>query len=375
MPQIYINGKYLGGFLELYNHIKPVFNYDKLEEIAGILTLNLNNIIDYNYYPTDSTERSNLRHRPIGIGVQGLPNVFYEMGVSFDSDEAKALNEKIFEHIYYGSAKRSMEISKEREELFIKLKSYMQETDCLRFPEDYYILKEQLQATQEEIEKLFNSDKYYGTYSTFEGSPASKGILQFDLWDSKPSDDMTDKWNELKQNIIKYGMRNSLLLAPMPTASTSQILGNYECFEPVMSNIYSRRVLAGEYTVINNYLIYDLIHYGIWTPDLKDKLIASDGSVQNITEIPQFIKDRYKTAWEIKQKNIIDMSVARGKYICQSQSLNLFVEAPTFKTISSMHFYSWKKGLKTGMYYLRSRPSSKAIQFTVSPETCESCSG
>jgi len=375
MPQIYVNGKYLGGFLDLYNHIKPVFNYDKLEEVAGILTLNLNNIIDYNYYPTDSTERSNLRHRPIGIGVQGLPNVFYEMGVSFDSDEAKALNEKIFEHIYYGSAKRSMEISKEREELFIKLKSYMQETDCLRFPEDYYILREQLQATQEEIDKLFNSDKYYGTYSTFEGSPASKGILQFDLWDSKPSDDMTDKWNELKQNIIKYGMRNSLLLAPMPTASTSQILGNYECFEPVMSNIYSRRVLAGEYTVINNYLIYDLIHYGIWTPDLKDKLIASDGSIQNISEIPQFIKDRYKTAWEIKQKNIIDMSVARGKYICQSQSLNLFVEAPTFKTISSMHFYSWKKGLKTGMYYLRSRPSSKAIQFTVAPETCESCSG
>lgn len=375
MPQIYINDKYLGGFLELYNHIKPKFNYDKLEEVASILTQNLNNIIDYNYYPIDSTERSNLRHRPIGIGVQGLPNVFYEMGVPFDSVDAKKLNEKIFEHIYYGSMKRSMEISKEREQLFIKLKSFMKETDTLRFPNDYYTLKDELNATQEELDRLFKSDKYYGAYSTFEGSPASQGLLQFDLWDSKPSDNMLDKWNNLKQDIIKYGLRNSLCVAPMPTASTSQILGNYECFEPVMSNIYSRRVLAGEYVVINNYLIYDLIDYDIWNEDLKDKIIANDGSIQNISEIPQFIKDRYKTAWEIKQKNIIDMSVDRGKYICQSQSLNLFVEAPTFKTISSMHFYSWKKGLKTGMYYLRSRPSSKAIQFTVAPETCESCSG
>ena len=264
---------------------------------------------------------------------------------------------------------------KEREELFIKLKSYMSETDTLRFPDDYYTLKNDLNATDEELDRLYKSDKYYGAYSTFEGSPASKGLLQFDLWDSKPSEEMSNKWNELKLDIMEYGLRNSLCLAPMPTASTSQILGNYECFEPVMSNIYSRRVLAGEYTVINNNLIYDLMNYNIWNEDLKNKIISHDGSVQNINEIPQFIKDRYKTAWEIKQKNIIDMSVDRGKYICQSQSLNLFVEAPTFKTISSMHFYSWKKGLKTGMYYLRSRPSSKAIQFTVAPEVCESCSG
>ena len=375
MPQIYINDEYLGGFLELYNHIKPSFNFDKLEEVAGILTQNLNNIIDYNYYPIEPTRKSNFRHRPIGIGVQGLPNVFYEMGVSFDSPEAKELNEKIFEHIYYGSMKRSMEISKEREVLFTKLKSYMNETDGLRFSDDYYVLKDELNATQEELDRLFKSEKYYGAYSTFEGSPASQGLLQFDLWDSKPSDEMTEKWDNLKQDIMKYGLRNSLCLAPMPTASTSQILGNYECFEPVMSNIYTRRVLAGEYVVINNYLIHDLINYGIWDSSLKDKIIASDGSVKNIPDIPQFIKDRYKTAWELKQKNIVDMSVDRGKYICQSQSLNLFVEAPTFKTISSMHFYSWKKGLKTGMYYLRSRPSSKAIQFTVAPETCESCSG
>uniref|UniRef100_A0A6C0C6T3 ribonucleoside-diphosphate reductase n=1 Tax=viral metagenome TaxID=1070528 RepID=A0A6C0C6T3_9ZZZZ len=375
MPQIYINDNYLGGFLELYDYIKPEFNYDKLEEIVGILTLNLNNIIDNNYYPLEETKRSNFRHRPIGIGVQGLANVFYEMGVSFDSNEAKKINEKIFEHIYYGSLKKSMEISKEREELFIKLKSYMHETDGLRFPEEYYTLKDEIGCTQEELDKLFNTDKYYGSYLTFEGSPASQGLLQFDLWDSKPSDNMLDKWNELKENIIRYGLRNSLCVAPMPTASTSQILGNYECFEPVMSNIYTRRVLAGEYVVINNYLINDLIHYGIWNKELKDKIIVNDGSIQTINEIPKFIKDRYKTGWEIKQKNIIDMSVDRGKYICQSQSLNLFIEAPTFKTISSMHFYSWKKGLKTGIYYLRSRPSSKAIQFTVAPEVCENCSG
>ena len=375
IPQIYVNDKYLGGFLELYDYIKPTYDFDGLEKVSSILTLNLNNIIDNNYYPIESTRTSNFRHRPIGIGVQGLPNVFYELGIPFDSDEAKELNEKIFEHIYYGSMKKSMEISKEREQLFIKLKSYMSETDTLRFPDDYYALKEDLNATSEELDKLYKSDKYLGSYSTFEGSPASKGLLQFDLWGSNPSDEMLDKWNNLKQDIIKYGLRNSLCIAPMPTASTSQILGNYECFEPVMSNIYSRRVLAGEYTVINNNLIYDLMHYNIWNEDLKNKIIAHDGSVQNINEIPQFIKDRYKTAWEIKQKNIIDMSVDRGKYICQSQSLNLFIESPTFKTISSMHFYSWKKGLKTGMYYLRSRPSSKAIQFTVAPETCESCSG
>jgi len=297
------------------------------------------------------------------------------MGLSFDSDEAKVINEKIFEHIYYGSMKKSMEIAKEREELFIKLKSYMSETDGLRFPEDYYSLKDEIGCTSEELDKLYKTDKYYGTYLTFEGSPASQGILQFDLWDSKPSNDMLDKWNELKENIVKYGLRNSLCVAPMPTASTSQILGNYECFEPIMSNIYTRRVLAGEYVVINNYLIQDLIDYDIWNEELKDKIIVEDGSVQNINEIPEFIRKKYKTAWEIKQKIIIDMSVDRGKYICQSQSLNLSIEAPTFKTISSMHFYSWKKGLKTGMYYLRSRPSSKAIQFTVSPESCENCSG
>ena len=372
MPQIYVNGQYLGGFLDLYDYIKPVFDYDMLEEISGILTQNLNNIIDNNFYPLKETKRSNMRHRPIGIGVQGLANVFYKLGLSFDSDESKEINEKIFEHIYYGSLKKSMEISKDREE---KINEYIKDPPWMSDNYDKVKVKEHLNVTNEELNKIILNKKFMGSYSSFEGSPASKGLLQFDLWDEKPSDDMLEKWDLLKQDIKKYGLRNSLCVAPMPTASTSQILGNYECFEPIMSNIYTRRVLAGEYVVINNYLINDLINYEIWNTELKDLIISHDGSIQNIPKIPQFIKDKYKTAWEIKQKNIIDMSVDRGKYICQSQSLNLFIESPTFKTISSMHFYSWKKGLKTGIYYLRSRPSSKAIQFTVAPDVCESCSG
>ena len=372
MPQIYVNGQYLGGFLDLYDYVKPIFNYDMLEEISGILTQNLNNIIDNNFYPLKETKRSNMRHRPIGIGIQGLANVFYKLGLSFDSDESKEINEKIFEHIYYGSLKKSMEISKDRQE---KINEYIKDPPWMSDNYDKVKVKEHLNVTNEELNKIILNKKFMGSYSSFEGSPASKGLLQFDLWNEKPSDDMLEKWDSLKQDIMKYGLRNSLCVAPMPTASTSQILGNYECFEPIMSNIYTRRVLAGEYVVINNYLIDDLINYEIWNTELKDLIISHDGSIQNIPKIPQFIKDKYKTAWEIKQKNIIDMSVDRGKYICQSQSLNLFIESPTFKTISSMHFYSWKKGLKTGIYYLRSRPSSKAIQFTVAPDVCESCSG
>jgi ribonucleoside-diphosphate reductase alpha chain len=274
-----------------------------------------------------------MRHRPIGIGVQGLANVFYEMGVSFDSDAAKEINKNIFETIYYGALESSMELSRRD-----------------------------------------------GPYETFIGSPASKGLLQFDLWDT-PKHNMKYDWDKLKMLIREYGLRNSLLLAPMPTASTSQILGNYECFEPVMSNIYSRRVLAGEYLVLNNYLVKELMNLDLWDNDMKDEIIRLDGSVQNVPNIPEYIKQRYKTAWEIKQKNIIDMSADRGKYICQSQSLNLFIESPSIKVLTSMHFYAWQKGLKTGIYYLRSRPSGKAIQFTLKPqenkqdEPCESCSG
>jgi ribonucleoside-diphosphate reductase alpha chain len=223
-------------------------------------------------------------------------------------------------------------------------------------------------------------DQYLGTYSSYIGSPMYNGELQFDMWlsetdksETKVNDSLND-WTTLRTQIKMYGIRNSLLVAPMPTASTSQILGNYECFEPVMSNIYTRRVLSGEYMVLNDYLVRDLNIFNLWSDDMRENLIKNDGSVQNIDGIPQMIKDRYKTAWELKQKHIIDMAADRGKFICQSQSLNLFMEAPNFSKLSSMHFYAWKKGLKTGMYYLRSRPSSKAIQFTVAPEVCENCS-
>ena len=201
-----------------------------------------------------------------------------------------------------------------------------------------------------------------------------KGTFQFDLWDYKMTD-VRYNWSGLMKEIQKYGIRNSLLLAPMPTASTAQILGNYECFEPILSNIYTRRVLSGEYMILNDYLVEDLMTLGIWSTELKDKIIENDGSVQNIDEIPSVLKERYKTVWELKQRHIIDMAKDRGKYICQSQSMNLFLESPDISTMSSMHFYSWKQGLKTGIYYLRSRPSSKAIQFTVKPQECESCSG
>lgn len=376
-PKIYKNkNEAIGGFTELCDFLKPTYDYEKLKELSMTLTENLNNTIDYTFYPIPETKRSNIRHRPIGLGVQGLANVFYEMGISFDSDEAKQMNSKIFETIYYGAMWKSMELSKEREVDMKCVKTGMftnPETGEREFmrPEELMEISNKLNYTEEEI----NRNEFLGSYSTYIGSPLYKGNMQFDLWNHEV-DNSLHNWSLLREMVTNYGVRNSLLVAPMPTASTSQILGNYECIEPVMSNIYSRRVLAGEFMVINEYLVKELMLYDMWSPDMKDKIIVNDGSVQNIAGIPKFIKKKYKTAWEIKQKDIIDMSVDRGKFICQSQSLNLFVEAPNFKLLSSMHFYGWKKGLKTGMYYLRTRPSSKALQFTVEPEkVCESCSG
>jgi len=390
-PQIYLvdnldnNNKHIGGYTELEQYLKPTFDYDKLKKLTGVLVRNLNNIIDYNYYPTERTERSNMRHRPIGIGVQGLANVFYEMKCSFDSDEAKHINSNIFECIYYASLEESCNISREREIIikeYIELNNYIAcgyrvtASENAKSRKDINNYKEKYNIMDEE----WMRDQYLGTYSSYIGSPMYNGELQFDMWlnktdksETKVNDSLND-WTTLRKQIKKYGIRNSLLVAPMPTASTSQILGNYECFEPVMSNIYTRRVLSGEYMVLNDYLVRDLNIFDLWSDDMREKLIKNDGSVQNIDGIPQMIKDRYKTAWELKQKHIIDMAADRGKFICQSQSLNLFMEAPNFSKLSSMHFYAWKKGLKTGMYYLRSRPSSKAIQFTVAPEVCENCS-
>ena len=378
-PQIYRKDKhnldYIGGYDQLFDYLLPTYDYEGLKNISKQLTLNLNNVIDFNYYPTPETKRSNLRHRPIGIGVQGLANVFLEFGYSFDSEEAKQLNEKIFETIYFGAMESSMEIAKDRSDVVLKYKNGIAQLERWT-DEKHYVTSEELtkiqkkyNITREELDR----DTYLGSYSTFIGSPLQLGNFQFDLWGKEASNRYD--WNQLMSDILKYGVRNSLLLAPMPTASTAQILGNYECFEPIMSNIYTRRVLAGEYMVMNDYLIEDLISLGLWNQELKDQIILDDGSIQFIEEIPQLIRNRYKTVWEIKQKNIIDMAIERGKYICQSQSMNLFLESPNPSTLTSMHFYAWENGLKTGIYYLRTRPSSKAIQFTVSPESCESCSG
>jgi len=292
------------------------FDHERLFEVTKVVTKNLNKIIDVNYYPVEEAKRSNFRHRPIGIGVQGLADTFILLRMPFDSEEAKKLNKEIFETVYFGAMTASMELAKKD-----------------------------------------------GPYETYKGSPVSKGIFQFDMWNIKPSDRWD--WKALKEEVKKNGVRNSLLLAPMPTASTSQILGNNECFEPYTSNIYTRRVLSGEFIVVNKYLLKDLVELGLWNNELKNQIISQNGSVQNIEEIPQYIKDLYKTVWEIKQRTLVDMAADRGAFICQSQSLNLFLQDVDFAKLTSMHFYGWKKGLKTGMYYLRTKAAVDAIKFTV----------
>ncbi|MFZ9980931.1 MAG: ribonucleoside-diphosphate reductase subunit alpha [Cyclobacteriaceae bacterium] len=293
-----------------------VFDHQKLYEITKVVTKNLNKVIDINYYPVQEAQNSNMRHRPIGIGVQGLADVFILLKMPFDSPEARILNAEIHETIYFGSMEASMELS-----------------------------------------------KINGPYETFKGSPVSKGIFQFDMWGVTPSQRWD--WIKLKQDVKQYGVRNSLLLAPMPTASTSQILGNNECFEPYTSNLYTRRTLSGDFILVNKHLMKDLMAEGLWNESMRQKLIASNGSVQNIAEIPQNLKEIYKTVWEISQKAIIDMAADRGAFICQSQSLNIHIKDPNFGKMTSMHFYAWKKGLKTGMYYLRSTAAADAIKFTL----------
>ena len=330
---------------------EKTFDHNKLFEVTYQATLNLNKIIDENFYPVEAAKNSNLRHRPIGLGVQGLADTYILMGFPFESDDAKKLNKEIFETIYYASMTASKDLSKE-----------------------------------------------LGPYSTYEGSPVSKGIFQPDMWGVTPSDRW--EWSLLKEEVQKYGVRNSLLLAPMPTASTAQILGNNECFEPYTSNIYTRRVLSGEFIIVNKHLLKDLVKAGLWNKDMRQKIMTANGSVQNIKEVPQNLKALYKTAWEISQKAIIEQSADRGAYICQSQSLNIFMENANFGKLTSMHFYGWEKGLKTGMYYLRTKAATDAIKFTVEktiaaepavldiedqqatiacslddPENCEMCSG
>jgi ribonucleoside-diphosphate reductase alpha subunit len=292
------------------------FDHDKLYEVTYQVTKNLNKIIDNNYYPVEEARNSNVRHRPIGLGVQGLADVFILLRLPFESDKAKALNKEIFETIYFAAMTASKDLA-----------------------------------------------KLEGYYESFPGSPVSKGIFQFDMWNVEPT--LRWDWYTLKAEVIKHGVRNSLLIAPMPTASTSQILGNNECFEPYTSNIYVRRVLSGEFVVVNKHLLKDLVELNMWNDDMKNRILTNNGSVQGIDGIPENIKNIYKTVWEIKQRNIIDMAADRGAFICQSQSLNLFVDSPSSSKLTSMHFYAWKSGLKTGMYYLRSKAATQAVQFTV----------
>jgi ribonucleoside-diphosphate reductase alpha chain len=309
------------GLPSFVNAESKEFDYEKLHQVTKVVTNNLNRVIDINFYPTEKTRLSNFKHRPIGIGVQGLADAFVLLDIPFHSDAAKEVNRLIFETIYHAALEKSNEIAKELGE----------------------------------------------SYSSFQGSPASQGILQYDLWSKEPTPGRYD-WSTLKQSIITYGLRNSLLIAPMPTASTSQILGFNECFEPFTSNLYSRRTLAGEFVVVNKYLMKELIQLGLWNEQIKNNIIANKGSVQQLTILPEHIRNKYKIVWEIPMKHVIDMSADRGAFICQSQSLNLWVEDPTYNTLTSMHFYSWKQGLKTGIYYLRRKAKHQAQQFTIEPE-------
>ena len=361
---------------------QQTYNYDGLGKIVGIVTENLNKIIDVNYYPTDKTRRSNLLHRPIGIGVQGLADTFLLLNLAFESDEAKELNKNIFETIYYHSMKKSYEIAKERSFAMRSLYGAYKITkewsfenttpDCATYTfntsnntqnEVVHNILQYVKPIYAEFNNLIQDN--LGSYSSFNGSPLSEGKLQFDLWGVQPS--ARYDWDALRQNIRKYGVRNSLLVAPMPTASTSQILGNNECIEPFTSNIYARRTNAGDFIMVNKYLLREMISMGKWNDDVKNSIIRNNGSVQHL-DISDEMKAKYKTAWEIKMKNVIDMSRDRGAFVCQSQSLNLWVEEPSFSILTSMHFYAWEQGLKTGMYYLRTRAKAQAQQFTVEPE-------
>jgi len=306
------------------NEETRTFDYEKLHEITKIVTKNLNRVIDRNFYPVETARKSNMRHRPIGLGVQGLADVFILCRHAFDSDEAKAMNARIFETMYHAALEASCELAGGE-----------------------------------------------GAYETFEGSPASQGILQFDMWEGEAK--LNYDWDALKERIKEVGLRNSLLMAPMPTASTAQILGNNECFEPYTTNIYLRRTLAGEFVVVNKHLVEDLKKIGLWSKDMKDLMVKAGGSIQNIVDIPDDIKNLYRTVWEIKMKDVIDMAADRGRFIDQSQSMNLFMESPTLSKLSSMHMYAWKRGLKTGMYYLRSKAKARPIQFSLEPD-CVACS-
>lgn len=380
--------------LSKYVNDDKTFNYEHLHSVTKVVTSNLNKIIDVNFYPTEKTRRSNFLHRPIGIGVQGLADVFAMMDIPYHSAEAISVNKLIFETIYHAALERSNEIAISRKDdltAIMDMNKYddkynidifeTTEKDCRTYKSN---LSEKTNEIVNKVKPIraeldIKDKNVIGSYSSFVGSPASKGILQFDMWNVTPSERYD--WTTLKKSIQDHGIRNSLLLAPMPTASTSQILGNNECFEPYTSNIYTRRTLAGDYVVANKHLMKELVELDLWTEDLKNNIILNKGSIQHIDGIPDNIKEKYKIVWEIPMKHLIDMSVDRGAFICQSQSLNLWQEDPSYKSLTAMHFYGWKKGLKTGLYYLRRKPRHQPQQFTIDPtkiqheeEVCETCS-
>ena len=357
--------------------VNKAFDYNHLYKITKIVTRNLNRVIDLNFYPTKESERSNMLHRPIGIGVQGLADSFVLLDVPFDSEEARVINKQIFETIYFAAMEASYELAKERLNAMKELRELV-DNDKISFNEyDKISRLDNLDPLVQEYNPIYHEinnldEKHLGAYSTFKDSPLSEGKFQFDLWNKKPTDRYD--WNDLRKKIMETGVRNSLLVAPMPTASTSQILGNNEAIEPFTSNIYTRRTLAGDFVVVNKYLQKELIEKGIWSKELKDNIIENKGSIQHITNIDDRIKEKYKISWELSMKTLINMAADRGQYVCQSQSMNLWIEDPDYGKLTAMHFYSWKLGLKTGIYYLRRKPKYNPQQFTIVPtEECLMC--
>lgn len=372
VPQIFFGKEHIGGYTDLVRYLRPTINTERLRNVCHTIVRNLNRVIDVNYYPVEETRRSNFRHRPLGIGVQGLADFFFKMHIPFESEEAKQANKMLFELIQYYCLEASCDLAEERENIMLQYRAQFNKVGDTYVWNNHTFTEEEMKLTD-----------YMGAYATFQGSPLSKGVFQFESMGVSVNETiLKEKWNHLRERILLHGVRNSLLVALMPTASTSQILGNTECFEPITSNIYTRRTLAGDFVVVNQYLVRDLMARGAWSREIKDWIIAANGSVQNLKCLTQEEKELYKTVWEIKQKALIDLSADRTPFVCQTQSLNLFFEEPKNTTLGSALIYGWRRGLKTGAYYIRSRPKVQAQQFTIEPKAvqsgeniiiCESC--
>jgi len=388
-PQIYYGKKHVGGFNELIKFTSSTFSFEKLQEISYQATIALNNVIDINFYPTKETRRSNLSHRPIGLGIQGLADTLVQMRIPFESDEAVNFNKEMMETIYYGAIKASNDMSIKRQEDMVILRDLLKGNSIPEFYNKNYkndnekimALYHHFRVSRKELER--DNNDIMGSYSSFEGSPISKGIFQFDMWDIQ-NEDLKYDWSKLRESVVKYGVRNSLVTALMPTASTSQIMSNNECFEFFTNNIYTRRTLAGDFALVNKHLIKDLYNINEWNEETKQRILADEGSLRVVSNVPSIFKELYKTIWEIKQVWVLKQAKARGPFVDQTQSMNIFMSVPDSKKLNSSLFWGWKNGLKTGMYYLRTKPAKGAIKFTVDPtlikaveeqvNDCEACS-